>query len=79
MFLDRALALVLASFFAFFWAAFYTKGKLSKSNYNNLNKQLALAKILSILNRKKVRVAAMAHPHDFNAASKLSDYQIKCK
>ena len=44
-----------------------------------VNKQLSLAKLLSKLNRKKVRVAVTAHPNDFIKASILSGYEIKCK
>ena len=40
---------------------------------------MALAKTLSKLNGKKLKVAAMAYLNDYNAALSLSDYQIKCK
>ena len=81
LFLDWVRALVPRSFFVLFFFYFIFLGSFLykwKTVKKFVNKQWALAKILSNLNRK-VRVATMAHPNNFSAAWKLSDYQIKCK
>ena len=65
-----------SGFLIIFFGRFLQKEKTVK---RFVNKQLALAKTLSKLNGKKLKVAAMAYLNDYNAALSLSDYQIKCK